>query len=204
MTLVDILTRLLDVLVPPRHTETLVRELTHHHLRPLVLRGEKSGSLPYHDERVMALVWEVKYHANPRAARVAGLMLSDVLIAVAGESLGTPLLIPVPMHARRRRERGHNQTEVLCEAALPHMSGFYEYAPGALMRLRHTQTQQSLHKHERAHNIEGSMEATSKVFGRVCVVVDDVSTTGATFKEAARALRARGAARVECIALAYS
>jgi ComF family protein len=209
MPLARFFSALMDVVAPPRQTEVAVRSLTLKNLRTLALRGERSGSLPYHDSRVTALVWELKYYANKHAARLAGAMLKDVLIGIATESLGTPLLIPIPMHPSRRRERGHNQTEVLCEAALLHMKAFVEYAPHALVRTRATPAQQSLHKHERTHNLQGSMQVhkksnIDKVAGRVCIVVDDVCTTGATFAEATRALKSAGAAHVECVALAYS
>lgn len=203
-------TALLDIVAPPRRTDRTVRALSEHELHTLLLRGEKSGSLPYHDERVRALVWELKYYANAHAAKLAGTILADVLVSIASESLGTPLLLPVPMHPTRRRERGHNQTEVLCEAALRSLNKewkhAFEYRKDIVARTRHTPTQQSLHKHERTHNLEGSMQVKTPdaVRGRICIVVDDVSTTGATFAEATRALRAAGATRIECVALAYS
>ncbi len=202
----NILTRILDTIAPPRATDTLVRELELDELRALTLRGDKSGSLPYHDARVRALVWELKYFAHKRAAALAGAILSDILIGIASESLGKPLLIPIPMHAARHRERGHNQTEVLCEAALVHAKDFFEYKPRVLVRIKATPQQQGLHKSERERNLTNAMKIFSKkdIEGRVCVVIDDVSTTGATFAEATRALHEAGAREVICVALAYS
>lgn len=195
---------ILDFVAPPRQTDILVRTLSLDTLQTLMLEGNQNGVLPYHDERVRALVWELKYYANKHAATLAAETLYETLIGVATDELGTPLLVPVPMHPARRRQRGHNQTEVLCEALLPYLNDFFEYKPEALQRIRHTHTQQGLEKHVRHKNIEGAMQASPHVFGRSCVVVDDVSTTGATFAEATRALKAAGAARVECIALAHS
>lgn len=227
-----------DSVVPPRPSERVVRTITVEELRGL---GEES--LLYHDPRVTALVWELKYHASRRAAALAGALLSETLMAVAAEELGQPLLVPVPMHKARRRERGYNQTELLCEAtikelrkqnfsekSLAHASvdsggrflekvpggsqtvfsspsaSIFEYAPRALVRMRATPTQQGLPKHVRLRNVAGSMEATNPkiIKGRVCVVVDDVSTTGATLAEAKRALIEAGARSVVCITLARS
>ncbi|MEI6864159.1 MAG: phosphoribosyltransferase family protein [Candidatus Adlerbacteria bacterium] len=206
MSLYSFFSILIDIVAPPRRTENIVRALTLPQLQLLVLRGDRAGSLPYHDKRVTALVWELKYYAHPRAAVLAGAILSEVLIGIASEELGKPVLVPIPIHAARRRQRGHNQTEVLCRAALVHASSFFDYVPYALTRTRATPPQQGLHKHLRLTNIEGSMQVQDpkKIAGRVCVVVDDVSTTGATFAEATRALKKAGAARVECVALAYS
>ncbi len=205
MKIFALLERLLDIIAPPRDTDKLVRTLELRELRSITLRGEKSGSLPYHDPRVTAIVWELKYFAHKQAAALAGELLSDVLKGVAAESLGVPLLIPIPMHAGRRRIRGYNQTELLCEAVLQHLPGFYEYKPQALSRVKATPQQQGLHKHERERNLTHSMKARPEVVrGQTCVVVDDVSTTGSTFDEATRALQAAGASQVICVALAYS
>jgi ComF family protein len=201
----DLLMRLIDSIAPPRVTDTLVRNLGLQELRAITLRGEKGGSLPYHDPRVTAMVWELKYFAHKRAAALAGELLSDVLKGVAAECLGIPLLIPIPMHAARRRIRGHNQTELLCEAALQHLQGFYEYKPQTLSRIKATPQQQGLHRDQRERNLTHSMKARPEMArGRVCVVIDDVSTTGATFTEATRALQAAGASQIICVALAYS
>ena len=198
------LSSLLDFIAPPRQTQMLVRTLSLQELQKHMLRGEQAGMLPYHDERVRALVWELKYYANKTAARLGAEVLHEVLIAIATEQLGKPLLIPVPMHKARERERGHNQTEVLCEALMPFIHGYVDYAPHILTRTKNTSQQQGLEKHVRLTNVASSMAAGPDVLGRVCIVLDDVSTTGATFAEATRALKAAGARHVECIALAQS
>lgn len=198
----ELLSYLLDIIVPPRPAERIVRSLCIETLQSL--GGEEP--LPYHDPRVTALVWELKYHASSRSAALAGEYLSEILLAVAGEELGVPLLVPVPMHAARRRERGHNQTELLCEAALLHIGNTFKYAPKILVRSVNTPTQQGLPRAQRLNNIKNSMEVVypELVEGRACIVVDDVTTTGATLEEAKRALRAAGARTVHCIALARS
>jgi ComF family protein len=193
---------LIDFIIPPRPSERVVRALTLAHLQAL----DHEDGLPYHDQRVTALVWELKYHAGRRAAALAGAILSEKILAIAAEELGTPLLIPTPMHVARRRERGHNQTEVLCKAAMAHLSGAVEYAPRVLTRTRATPTQQGLPRHVRLKNIKHSMQVTqpASVKGRTCIVVDDVSTTGATLEEAKRALRQSGAHAVHTVVLARS
>lgn len=198
---------ILRFIIPPRPSERLLDTVS-----PEVLRGlpapkttaEFQALLPYQDPRVMALVWELKYHKSPRAAALAAAHLEEPLASLAEEELGTPLLIPMPMHPMRRKERGFNQTEVLCEAALKRFpSSIYVYAPHLLLRVRHTAPQQGLPRAERLKNVHRSMEMKNPadVFGRACVVVDDVATTGATFAEARRALSEAGARAVHCIAL---
>ena len=174
------------------------------------------GPLPYHDKRVTALVWELKYRGSARAAALAGEFLSDLALAEAAECLGKPLLIPMPMHAARRHERGFNQTELLCEAVMKHLAPRYDsgqklqkvfdYAPQVLERVRNTAPQQGLARQKRLTNVKGSMHVANpaRVRGRVCIVVDDVSTTGASFAEAQRVLLRAGAEAVSCVALAVS
>ncbi len=194
---------LIDLLIPPRPSERVVRALTLGRLRALM----HEGGLPYHEPQVTALVWELKYYANPRAARLCGALLGEQLLAAAAEELGRPLLIPVPMHAARRKARGHNQTELLCEAALRSRRvalAELAYMPRALTRIVDTATQQGLERHKRLRNVKGSMRASEAVRGRACIVVDDVATTGATLEECKRALKAAGARSVQCIALARS
>ncbi len=198
----EFITDVLDLLIPPRATERLVRTLTLEQL----LRLSNEEGLPYHEPRVQALVWEFKYH-NARAARaLAGAYLAEMLLGVAAEEIGTPLLVPVPMHAERRRLRGHNQTETLCVAALQELpKNTFVYALQALERVVHSPTQQGLPKTIRIKNVAHSMRANELlVRGRVCVVVDDVNTTGATLEEAKRALRKAGARAVHLVALAKS
>ena len=198
------ITTFFDLLLPPRATDRLVRGLTLSELERLA--NQESGMLPYHDPRITALIWELKYQAHARALMLAGEFLSNQLLAIAGEELGKPLLIPVPMHKARHRARGHNQTELLCKASLAHASEFVEYRPDVLVRTKDTVPQQGLERAKRLMNVKGSMEVSKPdaVIGRICVVVDDVTTTGATLEEARRALVAAGAARVHLVALAQS
>lgn len=219
----NFLLTVVNFILPPRRTQEAVECLTLDELLEL----QTADGLPYAREEVRSLVWEIKYHANKRAAGLAGELLSEELLAVASEELGRPLLIPVPMHTTRRRERGHNQTELLCEAALEALNknisknslvdvsaerrpedffdDIFDYAPIALRRIKLTPEQQKLSRAERLTNLKNSMQADPDIVkGRVCVVVDDVTTTGATLAEAKRALKEAGAARVHTLALAQS
>lgn len=190
----------LDVLFPPRESERVVRALT---LDDLYTLG--SDTLPYHDKKVTALVWELKYFGSKESRALAAGYLHEQVLAAVAEEVGTPLLIPVPMHSTRRRARGLNHTELLCHSLLPTLREEVEYAPGALERLVDTPTQQGLSKAARIKNVQHSMRADSAIVrGRGCIVVDDVTTTGATLAEAARALRDAGARSVHTIALARS
>ncbi len=130
----------------------------------------------------------------------AGPMASAMAREIGARLRGADLLVPVPLGARRRRERGHNQAELLAEAlaarcALPVVAGLLE-------RSRETRTQTALHPEQRRANVAGAFRATRSLGGAKVVLVDDVLTTGATLASAARALAAAGAATVGAVSFA--
>ena len=201
MKLATMLFHTLDVLLPPRPTERLARRLTQESMQML---ARPDGALPYHEAQVRALVWEIKYRKNGEMLSLAGGFLANAALSLAEESLSMPILIPVPMHAARKAARGYNQCELLCEAIMKASPGSFLYAPHALKRVRNTIPQQGLPKYRRLKNVAGSIEAADaqSVAGKTCIVVDDVSTTGATAHETKRALLSAGAREVRILALA--
>jgi predicted amidophosphoribosyltransferase len=109
------------------------------------------------------------------------------------------VLVPVPLGARRLRERGYNQAEVLARA-LGRATGL-AVRTGLLRRARETRSQTALTPSARAANVHAAFMATGSGRARL-VLVDDVCTTGATLVAAAEALRASGAPLVEAVTFA--
>ncbi len=112
---------------------------------------------------------------------------------------GRVSLIPVPLGARRQRERGYNQSERLA-AAVGRLSGV-PVRSELLRRTRETRSQTALTPEERQANLAGAFRCDG-ARGMAAVLVDDVFTTGATLVAAAAALAAGGAVRVEAITFA--
>jgi ComF family protein len=124
--------------------------------------------------------------------------LADAMTGLAPLT-GRVCLIPIPLGARRLRQRGYNQAERIA-AALGRRAA-RPVRGDLLRRTRDTRTQTALTPEARLANVAGAFEAGS-AGGLSCVLVDDVFTTGATLAEAAAALSHAGAARVEAVTFA--
>jgi ComF family protein len=112
--------------------------------------------------------------------------------------------VPIPIHHSRLLDRGFNQSEELARRFCKGVRLRLE--PNALVKRRKTRHQVDLPQDERATNLEGAfaVAAPERIAGRRVLVIDDVFTTGATLNEAARVLRAAGAASVCAYTLARS
>ena len=122
--------------------------------------------------------------------------LADLVVErLAAEAAARPLVLAVPLHRRRLRARGYNQSELLA-AELRGRLGLDRPA-GRLVRLRDTPPQVGLDRLRRQANVSGAFAWRGpSPAGRTCVVVDDVATTGATLEACAAALRAVGSGPV--------
>ena len=135
---------------------------------------------------------------DPRPAALAGALLAD-----AARRLAAPveLVVPVPIHAGRLRERGFHPAAELAHALARALD--VPGDPHALAQLRATASQTGLDRRARRRNVRGAFAARSGLRAPPSVaLVDDVVTTGATLAEAARALRRAGARRVMGVCVA--
>ena len=112
------------------------------------------------------------------------------------------MILPVPLHPVRERERGFNQAWVLVEPLAAKWAVTCHRR--ALVRVRQTETQTHLNREERMMNLRGAFEVPrpAMVMGRRVLLVDDVLTTGSTASECARVLRRAGATSVLVFTLA--
>lgn len=126
---------------------------------------------------------------------LAKLMLPTLSIAVRPD-----LIIPLPLHPARLKERGFNQA---LEIAKPLAKALeLPLQTGILLRIRDTEHQVRLNEKARHRNVHEAFLATGDVNGKRIALVDDVMTTGASLNAAARALKKAGAIRVDAWVLA--
>ena len=115
---------------------------------------------------------------------------------------GVDLVVPVPLHALRARERGYNQAAVLARELGRLQS--VEVDGGVLKKVRNAPPQTSLERAGRLANVRGAYRVArpDRVRGRTLMLVDDVCTTGSTLRECAAVLTAAGAKEVRAITVA--
>lgn len=114
-----------------------------------------------------------------------------------------PFLIPVPLHKKKIRERGFNQSFALCEG-ISIRTGWRILDDNKLSRNRYTKSQTGLNIDERYGNLSGAFEVHGLEIlpWELPIIVDDVFTTGATTMEVARVLKKAGAQRAGIATLA--
>jgi ComF family protein len=167
-------------------------------LEPPYLKATAYGS---YDGGLRELIHLLKYNGVRPAANVLGRMLAEAMEDLQPHFAETEILLaPVPLHARKLRQRGFNQSEMIARSALKLNSagGRFHLRANLLERCRETRSQIGLSRHQRRENIRGAFKVTNpdEVNGRAVLVVDDVFTTGTTVSECARILRRAGASKV--------
>ena len=123
-------------------------------------------------------------------------LLADELYAeIHAVGAGTvDLIVPVPLHEFRLRERGYNQAMEIARGVASRLD--IPLAALACERVRNTAAQLDLPRKQRRENVRGAFSCRQALDGKTVAVVDDVMTTGATLGEVAATLKKFGAARV--------
>jgi ComF family protein len=147
------------------------------------------------------LIHLLKYHQVRPAANVLGRMLAEVIGGLEpGFGAAEMVVVPVPLSLAKLKQRGFNQAELTAKAALKLMPtrDRYSLTSDTLERIRETQSQTGLTRHQRRENLRGAFRTKhpEKVSGGEILLVDDVFTSGTTVSECARVLRRAGVARV--------
>lgn len=162
---------------------------------------EAVGAPYLYEGRLMEAIHLFKYGGKTHLADSMGILLTSF----AGRWLKRRdrlLMMPIPLHPKRLRERGFNQSLLLARHVASRMGMELDYL--SLRRVRYTLPQAGLKSEERRKNVRKAFELRDPgaVKGRTVILVDDVATTGSTLNECARILRRAGAEKVLCLVLA--
>jgi ComF family protein len=162
--------------------------------------------------KLRAAVLQLKFHRREHlGVRLGGLLLEPWLALTASPTFceSCPVIIPVPLHRDRERERGYNQAELLARGlvhAMRKRGGISQLKAEAraVVRRQSTVPQSGLSLHDRSENVRRAFEVVKpeRVWGRDVILVDDVMTTGATASACAAVLRDAGTGRIAVLTLA--
>lgn len=195
--------QLLRFIFPPSADERILeaadrKHLLHYHT---VTQHGVTTLLPYRDEAVRAALHLAKFHHHPEALLLLGERLADHL-----KTAPVDLIVPVPLGAKRERERGYNQVVEVLKAA-KQAGATIPVAPKLLKRQRHTRPQTELTTAERKQNLRGAFVVNERavpenIHNLHILLIDDVVTTGSTLAAAAAALQTVKPASLTRLALA--
>jgi ComF family protein len=148
-------------------------------------------------EPASSLISRFKYQAALQHGAVLGALLLERLRHEYRDVVLPRLLVPVPLHASRLRERGFNQALLLAQQLGAALN--IPVAPTLLERVRQTPAQQGLSARERKQNLRGAfrMRADAVHDYTSIALIDDVVTTMSTVHEVARVLRRAGCGELE-------
>ena len=158
------------------------------------LKFEKGG-------RVQRLLHQLKYKNRPEVGQVVGRIYGEELRAGAVQTQ-IDLLLPIPLHPRKKAQRGYNQSDMFAEGLSETLR--VPWSAEVLARAQFTSTQTRKTRLERFENVSGIFEVVrpSEVIGKRVAIVDDVVTTGSTLESAVATLIEVGAKEVSVITIA--
>jgi ComF family protein len=141
---------------------------------------------------IQTAIHHLKYQNFKILANRIGSFMADRLNKL-NIPIDKTILLPVPLHKTRTRERGYNQSALLCTVIAVETS--LNYNEKILKRIRYTQSQTKLNARERAKNVENAFKVTypEQISNKLVILVDDVITTGSTMNECAKELVNNGA-----------
>lgn len=148
-----------------------------------------------YEQPIRKLIGTLKFGKQLYPARVFGNLLANAVQDKWYIAQDLPeVLIPVPLHSKRFKERGYNQAEEICKSL--HKSLNIPLNNNVCIRVKHTAAQSKLKRSQRIRNLTAAFAVNNSVGYKHVAVIDDVVTTGSTIRAMCMVLLASG---VECI-----
>ncbi len=158
------------------------------------------SALPYHDPAIKNLIEIFKYKFIDISELLGNFMVEAINNQELNNFFKDFIIIPVPLHKRRFRWRGFNQSQLLAQTLSSSLGIPIE--DKIISRIRYTKPQVELKHDERKLNVKGAFEVVGDPTGKNFLLVDDVVTTGATINELAKLLKKKKAHSVWALTLA--
>lgn len=190
----------------PRNTYSLPvadSELAHRLWGVFPVEGAVTAFLYQRDGIMAPIVHRMKYRGNKPLCHYMGRQMA-LAVADSGIFEGVDVLVPVPLTMERKRERGYNQSLLLCEG-ISEVTGI-GIETGVLHRRFFGGSQTEMTVSERLENVKGAFYADNleRLNGKHVLVVDDVITTGSTVRECVLQIRDVPSIRISVLALAWT
>ncbi len=168
------------------------------------------SAFSYKNKIVKKALWELKFYGKQDIARQLSDKAYEVLLDELQDphvfsNFENPVLVPIPLHKKRYKERGFNQAELISQALHKKNPYVFTLDTDNLIRIRYTKPQAKIsQKSERLSNISECFEVkkTHNFHNKNIILIDDITTTGATITEAKKVLKQAGAKHVYGFTLA--
>jgi len=164
---------------------------------------KKIFSVYDYDETLSSIARHIKYKGKKRLAYHIGELCVPLITDDYFKDID--LVIPVPLHKSRMRERGYNQSEWFARGVLKGADKKLLLHTGLLKRIKNTGTQTALDREERRSNLDGAfavdIEKKGELKDKAIILVDDILTTGATAEACAEELLNGGCASVKILSM---
>ena len=151
--------------------------------------------------KVQKLLHGIKYKGRKETALLLGQMFGEEL-KKDGEMFTSALIVPVPLHAKKLKSRGYNQSDMIAEG-ISKVTGI-PWSGTILKRIKNTETQTGKGRNERRENVKGVFALNEAISTKCIIIVDDVLTTGATLEECLEVLKAAGCTTFHVRAIAVA
>ena len=150
----------------------------------------------YEDKILREALRRFKYHGTYGLASPLTKILHDLIKPYLSSFSEKTVILPIPIHLRKELDRGYNQAALLAEKLSAETK--IPFDAGLLKKIKATPSQTALSGRERVLNVYDSfgVKFPERVKNKTVLLVDDISTTGATLSEAARVLKSSGAKAV--------
>ena len=150
-------------------------------------------------KELQKLIRGLKYHRQKDLAYFQAKFMFDYFKEIDFLQNKNFVLVPVPLHSKRIKNRKYNHMELVCKE-FSNMSGF-EYNFELIKRIKNTKPQYKLTKLERTKNLSGAFVVNKEFYnGKTLLILDDICTTGSTFEEMIKTLNAEGISDIVCFA----
>ena len=164
---------------------------------------DQGAALLIHDDAARKILYDLKYHNKRDHADMLAWEAAKVYHQVL-KDWNPDVIIPVPLHKKRKLQRGYNQAHLLAVKLKENLEAYQlriPVDPDYLVRIRKTSAQKELSRDQRWKNVRNAFavsdrEPGNKYAQKTVLLIDDIFTSGATLSECARILRMAGARRV--------